>query len=67
MPWRYINKLLGPGSHWGRTQQELLDAIAQAEADNMTAAAGHIRIILALRNKVLFETPAQKTPGTEAG
>lgn len=61
MPWKYIRQLIGPGSHWSRTQQELLDAIAQAEADNMPAAADHIRIILKLRNRVLFETP-QKTP-----
>ena len=66
MPWKYITRLLGPGSHWNRTQQELLDAIERAEIENEPDAAAHIRIILNLRNQVLFESP-QKTPGTRAG
>jgi hypothetical protein len=61
MPWGYIRKLLGSGLHWGKTQEELQAAIAQAEQDGMSKAAEHIRIILRLRNKVMMEkeNPAQ--------
>ena len=55
MPWRYIRELLGPGLHWGRSQDELLAAIRRAESDGMLEAAEHLRIILRLRNKVMFE------------
>jgi len=61
MPWAYINSLLGPGSHWGRTQEELQQAIARAEADGQTAAAEHIRFILKLRNSVMFDEPEEPT------
>lgn len=57
MPWAYIRQLLGPGLHWGRTQAELRAAIRQAERDGMPDAAEHIRIILELRNKVMWEDP----------
>jgi len=61
VPWGYIRKLLGSGLHWGKTQEELQTAIAQAERDGMPKAAEHIRIILRLRNKVMMEkeNPAQ--------
>lgn len=61
MPWGYIRRLLGSGLHWGKTQEELQAAIAQAERDNMPKAAEHIRIILRLRNRVMMEkeNPAQ--------
>lgn len=61
MPWGYIRKLLGSGLHWGKTQEELRAAIAQAERDNMHKAAEHLRIILRLRNRVMMEKedPAQ--------
>lgn len=61
MPWGYIRKLLGSGLHWGKTQEELRAAIAQAERDGMHHAAEHLRIILRLRNKVMMEkeNPAQ--------
>jgi hypothetical protein len=52
MPWAYILKLLGPGLHWGRTQEELQAAIARAELDNKPDAAEHLRIILRRRNVV---------------
>lgn len=55
MPWWYIRQLLGPGLHWGRSQEEFLSAIKQAEADNMLEAAEHLRIILRLRNQVMME------------
>jgi hypothetical protein len=55
MPWAYILKLLGPGAHWGRTQEELHTAIKQAELDNRADAAEHLRIIHRLRNRVYME------------
>lgn len=55
MPWAYIYKLLGPGLHWGRTQEELLAAIKRARADGKEDAAEHIEIILEMRNFVMCE------------
>jgi len=55
MPWGYISKLLGPGLHWGRTQEQYRTAIERAEADGEHEAADHIRIILELRNAVMME------------
>ena len=55
MPWAYILKLLGPGPHWGRTQEELRRAAEQAEQDGKPDAAEHIRIIHRLRNQVYME------------
>ncbi len=64
MPWAYIRQILGPGLHWGRTQDELLAAIDRARADGQHDAAEHIEIILGLRNFVMCE---EKTPRTERG
>ncbi len=61
MPWAYIRQLLGPGLHWGRTQDELIAAIEKARADGQTEAAEHIEIILEMRNFVMCE---EKTPRT---
>ncbi len=66
MPWWYIRQLLGPGLHWGRSQAELRAAIAQAERDRMAEAAEHLRIILRMRNQVMFEDE-EKEPRTQAG
>ena len=55
MPWWYIRSLLGPGLHWGRSREELRAAISQAYKDQMPEAAEHLRIILDLRNEVMFE------------
>jgi len=59
--WAYKRQLLGPGLHWGRTQQELMTAIDRARADNQHDAAEHIEIILEMRNFVMCE---EKTPRT---
>lgn len=64
MPWAYIYQLLGPGLHWGRSQDELLQAIAKAKADGQHDAAEHIKIILEMRNFVMCE---EKEPRTERG
>jgi len=66
MPWWYIRQLLGPGLHWGRSQAELRAAITQAERDRMPEAAEHLRIILRMRNQVMFEDE-EKEPRTGAG
>jgi hypothetical protein len=55
MPWDYIRKMLGPGLHWGRTQQELASAIKRAREDGQNDAAEHIEIIWSLRNYVMCE------------
>lgn len=55
MPWAYIRRLLGPGTHWSRTQSELVDAVLKAEKDGKPDAAEHIRIIHRLRNRVFME------------
>lgn len=64
MPWAYIRRILGPGLHWGRTQDELLAAIDRARADGEHEAAEHIEIILDMRNFVMCE---EKTPRAERG
>lgn len=55
MPWAYITRLLGPGLHWGRTQEELLAAIEKARADGQSDAAEQLEIILDMRNFVKCE------------
>jgi hypothetical protein len=55
MPWSYIHRLLGPGLHWNRTQEELISAIRKAQQDGQHDAAHHIEIILGLRNVVRVE------------
>ena len=57
MPWAYIRALLGPGLHWGRSQDELLAAIQRAEREGMLDAAHHLRIILDMRNVVNMDQP----------
>lgn len=64
MPWAYIRRILGPGLHWGRTQDELNAAIDRARADGEHEAAEHIEIILDMRNFVMCE---EKTPREERG
>ncbi len=65
MPWAYIHQLLGPGLHWGKSREELLHAIQQAESDGMPDAAHHLRIILQLRDTVMFDAPKEKRPADE--
>jgi hypothetical protein len=60
MPWAYILSLLGPGMHWGRTQEELLAAIDRARREGQPAAAEHIEIMLDLRNVVRMDKPLKK-------
>ena len=55
MPWAYIYELLGPGLHWGKSQEHLLAAIKKAEDEGKSDAAKHLRIILQMRNLVRFE------------
>lgn len=64
MPWAYIHQLLGPGLHWGRTQDELNAAIDRARAEGQHEAAEHLEIILEMRNYVMCE---EKEPREERG
>jgi len=62
-PWPYIFSILGPGLHWARTPQDLIDAIKRAERDSQPHAAEHLRIILELRNRVAFDGSEKTPPG----
>ena len=53
--WAYIVMLLGPGLHWGKSQEELQRAIARATDEGKHEAAEHLEIILKRRNLVMFE------------
>lgn len=64
--WAYIRAILGPGLHWSRTPQDLRRAISRAEHDNRHDAAEHLRIILEMRNRVMFDD-SEKTPPGEGG
>lgn len=55
MNWAYVERLLGRGLHWDKSQEELMRAIELARADCQFDAAEHIRIILARRNMVHAE------------
>jgi hypothetical protein len=67
MPWDYIRKLLGPGLHWGRTQEELASAIKRAREDGQHEAAEHIEIIWDLRNYVMCEEKEPHPKGERWG
>lgn len=67
MPWAYIHRLLGPGLHWGRSQEELHAAIQRARAEGQDEAAEHLEIILGLRNFVMCEKEAPRTGRGENG
>lgn len=53
--WAYIAELLGPGRHWGKSQEELQRAIARGTAEGKHEAVEHLEIILRRRNLVMFE------------
>ena len=49
--------------HWGKTAAELRQAIKRAEHDGQTQAAEHLRIILEMRNRVMFDDSEKTPPG----
>jgi len=55
MPWAYIARLLGPGSHWSKSQRFFLDAIKKARQDKQFEAAEHLELILKQRNAVMMD------------
>jgi hypothetical protein len=55
--WARIQQRLGPGLHWSMSQAHIQKAIDTAESLKLPAVSEHLRIILARRNRVLFETP----------
>lgn len=61
MTWTYIQSILGSGLYWNKTQQELLSAIARANEEGEYDAAGHLRIMLRLRNRVMMESEQKET------
>jgi hypothetical protein len=58
--WEYISELLGAGLYWGKSQDELLQAIDRAKKGGRKDAADHLRIILKNRNAVMFEEPKKE-------
>lgn len=64
--WAYITELLGNGLLWGKSQARFNRAIQKAERDGYHNAAEHIRIMLELRNRVMFEDP-EKSPACDGG
>jgi len=62
MPWKLIIDLVGPGIHYTKPRQVFLDAIQEARRLGREDAAGHIEIMLDLRDTAMFDQP-KKTPG----
>lgn len=60
-PWPYIRAILGPGSHWMRSHDDLDRAIARAERDRQLEAADHLRLIQEQIDIVNCDEP-KKTP-----
>jgi hypothetical protein len=52
-----VYELLGPGLQWSKPQSVFYRAIAQAEKEGNSDAAGHLRIMLKRRNLVMMEKP----------
>jgi len=57
MPWKLIIRLIGPGLHYTKPRQVFLDAIQEARRRGREDAAGHIEIMLSLRDTVMFDQP----------
>jgi len=57
MPWKLILELVGPGIHYNKPRRVFLEAIEEARRRKRDDAAEHIRIMLALRDKVMFDQP----------
>ena len=55
--WQRVYELLGPGLQWSKPQSVFYRAIAQAEKEGDSDAAGHLRIMLKRRNLVMMEKP----------
>lgn len=64
MPWDYISHLLGPGLHWGHTQEKYAAAIEQAEKDGQLEAVDHINMIWERRNLVMMEKKTAPSDGS---
>jgi len=64
MTWDRVLRYIGPGLHWEKSREELLAAIEAARAANDPDAAGHIGIILGLRDEVMYDAPHQR-PGAD--
>lgn len=56
MTWDRILRLIGPGLHWGRSRKSLLAALEKARQQGDEDAAGHIEIILELRDFINVPT-----------
>lgn len=66
MPWGEIYRLIGAGPIWLKERQAFLDAIKSAEDRKLNNVAHHLRIMLELRDKVMFDKPKQEQQnGTE--
>lgn len=66
MPWKMILDLVGGGLHYSKPRQVFLDGIAEAERRGRPDVADHLRIMLDLRDRVMFDVPKKK-PSTGEG
>jgi len=57
MPWSEILELLGPGLHYSKPRQVYLDAIKEAQLRQNENVVEHLKIMLARRDDVSFDTP----------
>jgi hypothetical protein len=60
MTWDRVRRYIGPGLHWGKSREALIEARQAALAANDPDAAGHIGIILGLRDEVMLDAPRQR-------
>jgi hypothetical protein len=64
MTWDRVLRYIGPGLHWGKSREALIDARQAALAAGDPDAARHIEIVLALRDEVMYDAPHQR-PGAD--
>jgi hypothetical protein len=57
MPWKMILDLVGTGLHYNKPRQVFLDAIDEADRRGRQDVVEHLRIMLSLRDTVMFDQP----------
>lgn len=60
MTWDRVLRYIGPGLHWSKGREALIDARRAALAAGDPDAARHIEIVLALRDEVMYDAPRQR-------
>jgi hypothetical protein len=57
MPWKMILELVGTGLHYAKPRQVFIDAIDEADRRGRQDVVEHLRIMLSLRDTVMFDQP----------